>query len=83
MAPVCGATGVRGSAAGCKREGGGGGWVVGGFSLRGTNQTLQQVKQKRTPLVSVMSGQSRSVLGPGIEQAASGEKMSSHPGLCC
>lgn len=46
------------------------------------NSAAGEKKKKRTPLVSVMSGQSGSVSGPGTEQAASGGKMSSRPGLC-
>lgn len=52
MAPVCGATGVLGSAVGSK-----GGWV--GGALRHRASAAGEI----APLVSVMSGQSLSVSG--------------------
>lgn len=57
MAPVCGATGVWGSAVGCKKRG----WGCGGSSER--NQPNSAAGEK-APLVSVMSGQSLGVSGP-------------------
>lgn len=59
MAPVCGATGVWGSAVGCKK-GGGAGVVL--ASSEG-NQPNSAAGEK-APLVSVMSGQSLGVSGP-------------------
>lgn len=72
MAPVCWATGVWGSAVGCKKEG--------GYSERSQPNSAAGEK---TPLVSVMSGQSRGVLGPGIGHAAPGERRDplAHPSL--
>lgn len=63
MAPVCGATGVLGSAVGSK-----GGW--GGGALRHGASAAGEI----APLVSVMSGQSLSVSGPEIGHAASSER---------
>lgn len=80
MAPVCGATGVWGSAAGCKGVGGGvsseGNQPVTGASAAG----------EIAPLVSVMSGQSLGVLGPEIGHAAPSERpdppcLLAHPNL--
>lgn len=70
MAPVCGATGVRGSAVGCKREG----------VLSERNQPNSAAGEKN-PLVSIMSGQSLGVLGPGIGHAAPRERQDplAHP----
>lgn len=64
MAPVCGATGVLGSAVGSKGEGG---WGVG---LRHGASAAGEI----APLVSVMSGQSLSVSGPEIGHAAPSER---------
>lgn len=63
MAPVCWATGVWGSAAGCKKEG-----------VYSERSQPNSAAGEKTPLVSVMSGQSHGVLGPGIGHAAPGER---------
>lgn len=73
MACVFGATGVLGSAACCK-EGRGGGGSEGNQTVTGASAAGEIAS-----LVSVMSGQSLSVLGPEIGHAASCES----PGPPC
>lgn len=62
MAPVCGATGVWGSAACWGKGGEGGGGVVWGEPTK----HWASAAGEKDPLVSVMSGQSRGVSGPEI-----------------